>query len=69
MAERVKGFEERGWKMVQGGDWEKGNKFAFFEGGEGVEGTWVETIEMGNGEWPACEEWFPEGAGEDREGQ
>jgi len=70
MADRVRGFEERGWKMVQGGDWGEGNKFAFFEGGEGVEGTWVETIEMGGGEWPPCEEWFPEGAGgEGREGK
>ena len=51
--------------MVQSGTWGEGNTFLFFEGPEGVKGTWFETIEFGQGEWPEAEEWFPEGAGEE----
>ena len=65
MGERVKKFEERGYSMVQSGTWGEGNTFMFFEGPEGVKGTWVETIEFGEGEWPEVEEWFPEGAGQE----
>ena len=39
----------------------------FFEGPKGVNGSWVETIAFGEGEWPEPEEWFP--AREEKEGE
>lgn len=66
MEERVKMFEERGYSMVQSGTWGEGNTFMFFEGPEGVKGSWVETIEFGEGEWPEVEEWFPEGPDQEK---
>ncbi|KAG7005027.1 hypothetical protein G7Y79_00022g052480 [Physcia stellaris] len=66
MEERVKKFDERGYSMVQSGTWMEGSTFMFFEGPQGVKGTWVETIEFGGGEWPEAEEWFPEEAGQER---
>lgn len=60
MEERVRGFAERGYEMVQSGTWGDGNTFMFFEGPKGVKGMWFETIEFGEGEWPEVEQWFPE---------
>lgn len=60
MQERVKGFRERGFEMVQSGKWEEGSVFMFFEGREeGMRGMWVETIGFGEGEWPEAEEVWP----------
>ncbi len=64
MAERVEGFEARGFECVQSGVWMGGGSFAFFEH-PGARGVWWETIEVGEGwEWPRCERWFPEGVEE-----
>ncbi len=59
MAERVRGFEARGYAMVQSGDWAGGNRFAFFENAVVAKGVWFETIVFGEGEFPAAEEVWP----------
>ena len=59
----MRGFEERGFQMVQSGDWNAGNQFAFFEDREKVGGVWFETIVFGEGVMPAAEGvWPPTGA-------
>ncbi len=69
MAERVQGFEERGYRMVQSGDWKGGNLFAFFEAeGEGG-GVWFETIVFGEGGMGEAEGVWPvEGEEGEKEG-
>lgn len=60
LEERVRAFEERGWRCTQSGTWCVGgkNSFAFFER-EGVP-MCVETIAFQEDwEWPEPEEWFP----------
>lgn len=66
MAERVRGFEERGFRMVQSGDWNGGNQFAFFEDRESVGGggVWFETIVFGEGGMPEAEGVWPPNDGE-----
>ncbi|KAL9015642.1 MAG: hypothetical protein Q9185_006966 [Variospora sp. 1 TL-2023] len=76
MAERVRGFRERGYEMVQSGVLGTGVAFMFFEGrkgegegdGGGTGGMWLETIQIEEGGWPEVEEWFP-GPPDDEEGK
>ena len=56
--ERIKGFKEKGFEMVQGGNW-GGNRFAFFET-EATTGTCFETYHFPEGfEFPEPDEIFP----------
>ena len=58
-AERVAGFEQRGFKMVQGGSWMGRNHFAFFETEEATT-TCFETYEFpADWEYPEPEAWYP----------
>lgn len=68
MEERIKGFEERGFKMVQSGDWAEGNRFAFFEDEGNVGGMWFETIVFGEGGMLAAEEVWPPAEAEGKKG-
>lgn len=59
--ERLREFEARGFKMVQGGSWMHRNHFAFFTETEDRTGTCFETYEFPDDwEYPEPEEWFPE---------
>ena len=58
-AERIAGFEKRGFTLAQSGSWMGSNHFAFFET-ESETTTCIETYEFPAGwEYPEPEAWFP----------